>query len=422
MWCVQQKQTTGRVRVLFVSDHFGYPGGVIHGATRYFLSVLPRLRDRDVDLSAAFLREPHPEADRLRKMGVQPVFFGRAKWNPLTVWDVWRMVRRENADVIHAAGMKGILTARLAGRLAGVPVIAHLHDSMPVPSMLAGPLRWTRGMALRTLAVSREVAAFAHQTLAIDPDRVEVLANGMVIEEIEKTPAQAGVMFRERVGLPADTKVIGVLGRLVPVKGHDVLLRSMPGVLAKEPDARLLIVGDGPERQTLQAKAHELGLSGYVFFTGQVTDVYPAIRAMDLCAMPSLSEGLPYALLEAMALGKPVVASAVGGLAETIRHCENGVLVRPNDAQALTKALISVMTDELLAETIVRGARSTVRTFDITNHIDRLVSIYRALAAGKPIPAAVDEPTSQTAGAGDDVTDTARAQPIKTPSSTDPGP
>jgi len=152
-----------------------------------------------------------------------------------------------------------------------------------------------------------------------------------------------------------------------------------------------------------------------------VTDVYAAIKAMDLCAMPSLSEGLPYALLEAMAMGKPVVASAVGGLAETIRHCENGVLVRPNDAQALTKALISVMTDKLLAETIVKGARATVEAFDITNHIDRLVTIYRSLAAGEPVPARIDDVADRTVGASKDVARTARAQPIKTPSSTDPG-
>ncbi len=410
-----QEPTTSRVRVLFVSDHFGHAGGVIHGATRYFLSVLPRLSGLDVELSVAFLREAHPEAARLRDMGVQPVFFGRAKWNPVTVWDVWRMVRRERIDVIHAAGMKGILTARLAGRLAGVPVIAHLHDYMPVPSMLARPLRWTSGMAAHTLAVSGEVASFAKETLAIDPNRTEVLANGMVIDEIEKTPEEAGVAFRERVGLPADAKVIGIIGRLVPVKGHDALLRAMPGVLAKEPSARLLIVGDGPERKSLEERAQGLGLNGYVFFAGQVTDVYAAIKAMDLCAMPSLSEGLPYALLEAMAMGKPVVASAVGGLAETLVHCENGVLVRPNDAQALTKALISVMTDKLLADTIVKGARAAVVTFDITHHIDRLVTIYLALAAGEPVPARVDEVTNSAAVSCDDVTHTAKAQPIETP-------
>ena len=173
-----RQQTTGGVRVLFVSDHFGHAGGVIHGATRYFLTVLPRLQQNGVELSAAFLREPHPAADRLREQGVEPRFFGRAKWNPLTVTDVWRVLKRERIEVIHAAGMKGILTARIAGRIAGVPVIAHLHDCMPVSPALARPLRWTSGWAAHTLAVSREVASFACETLNIDPAGTEVLANG----------------------------------------------------------------------------------------------------------------------------------------------------------------------------------------------------------------------------------------------------
>jgi glycosyltransferase involved in cell wall biosynthesis len=414
-----RETATDRVRVLFLSDHFGHAGGVIHGATRYFLTVLPGLQSQDIDLSVAFLRESHPQAVRLERAGVEPRFFGRAKWNPLSVWDVWRMVRREHIQVIHAAGMKGVLSARLAGWLAGVPVVAHLHDMMPVPKLLARPLRWTSFLAAHTLAVSMAVASFAGETLNIDPNKTEVLANGMVVEEIRKTSAKAGTSFRRRLGIAGDAKLIGVVGRLVPVKGHDVLLRAMPGVLAKEPSARLLIVGDGPERQVLEARAHELGLSGYVYFAGYLADVYPALRAVDVCAIPSLSEGLPYVLLEAMAMGKPVVASAVGGLAETLNHCENGVLVRPNDGQALTNALVSVLADPHLVETIVSGGRETIKAYDVNSHVDRLVVIYRALAAGEAVPARVDDQAGH--GTGGDTIQTANTRAVTTHKITDVG-
>jgi sucrose-phosphate synthase len=102
-------------------------------------------------------------------------------------------------------------------------------------------------------------------------------------------------------------------------------------------------------------------------------------------------------------MDKPVVASAVGGLSETIKHCENGVLFRVGDAQALSKALLSVLTDTLLIQTIVKGARETVKAFDIERHVDRLVVVYEALAAGRPVPAAPQQRT--TIGA-----DTAPAQ------------
>lgn len=379
---------SSKVRVLFVSDHFGHGGGVIHGATRYFLTVLPKLSSQGVALSVAFLRGYHPSVEQLKEHGVEPTFFDRAKWNPWTVVDVLRLVRRERIQVIHAAGMKGIFTARLAGKLAGVPVIAHLHDQMPVPSLLAKPLRMTPGLSLHTLAVSRDVATHGETVLKIDPKQIEVLANGMDVDALAQVQAEAGVVFRRKVGIPEDARVIGIIGRLVPVKGHDVLLRAMPGVLAKEPNARLMIVGDGPDREALEKRAHDLGLGGYVFFVGHVTDVYPAIRAIDLCAMPSLSEGLPYVMLEAMSMERPIVASAVGGLAETLKHCENGVLVRPNDAQALTQAIACVLADHELRETIIQGGRRTARQFDMPNHLGRLATIYRSLAQGEPVPAA----------------------------------
>lgn len=378
----------GSARVLFLSDHFGHQSGVIHGATRYFVTVLPRLRQKGIDLSVAFLRGEHPASGLLRDQGIEPIFFARGKWNPLTVLDIHRLIKRKNIQVIHCAGMKGIMTARIAGKLAGIPVIEHLHDCEPVTRSLRWPLRWTHRWTALTLAVSRDVARHAAKTLKVDTNRAEVLRNGVVVEELRQTPESAGPEFRHHYGILPEDKVIGIIGRLAEVKGHDTLIRAMPAVLAKEPTARLLIVGDGPQRPALNQRLHELGLMGHVTFTGQISNVGAALRAIDVVAMPSLREGLPYALLEAMALDRPVVASAVGGLAETINHCENGVLFRVGDAQALAKALLSVIGDADLKQTIVRGSRNTVQDFDITRHVDRLFTMYHALADGQPIPPA----------------------------------
>lgn len=378
----------GSVCVLFVSDHFGYQSGVIHGATRYFLTVLPRLQQRGIDLSVAFLRGEHPASGLLREQGIDPKFFARGKWSLLPVLDIYKLTKRKNVQVIHCAGMKGVLMARIAGRLAGVPVIEHLHDCEPVPHTLRRPIRWTYRWAALTLAVSRDVARHAAKTLKIDANHAEVLRNGVVVEELRRTPESAGTEFRRQHGILPEDKVIGIIGRLVEVKGHDTLVRAMPAILAKEPAARLLIVGDGPDRPALNQRLHELGLMGHTTFTGQIGNVGAALRAIDVVAIPSLREGLPYALLEAMALDRPVVASAVGGLAETINHCENGILFRVGDTQALAKALLSVLGDPLLRQTIVCGGRDTVRDFDITRHVDRLATMYNALAAGRPIPPA----------------------------------
>ena len=397
-----------RLRVLFVSDHFGHADGVIHGATRYFLTVLPRLPQHRVDLHVAFLRGEHSASERIKRQGITPTFFGRSKFSPLSILDVLRTVRRERIEVIHCAGIKGILTSRIAGRLTRVPVVSHLHDSEPVPSLFRQLMRWTDKFSIRNLAVSRDVADHAVATLGIHPQRIEVLPNGLMLDEIRSIPEKAGRTFRRDVGLLPEARVIGIVGRLAAVKGHDTLLRAMPTVLAKEPLARLLIIGDGPDREMLNKRVSELGLDGYVTFTGQIEDVYSALRAIDVVMMPSLREGLPYSLLEAMAMDKPVVASAVGGLAETIRHCENGVLVRPSDAQALAEALISVLSDPLLLQTITHGAHETANSYDIERHIDRVLAIYAALASGEPVP-----PSSVTVKAEE-------PQPLKTPSDEQP--
>lgn len=386
---------SGSARVLFLSDHFGHQSGVIHGATRYFVTVLPRLRREGVDLSVAFLRGDHPASDLLKEQGIEPIFFGRGKWNPLTVLDIYRLIKRRNIQVIHCAGMKGIMTARIVGKLAGVPVIEHLHDCEPVSRSLRWPLCWTHRWTALTLAVSRDVARHAAKSLKVDTNRAEVLRNGVVVEELRQTPESAGPEFRHHYGILPEDKVIGIIGRLAEVKGHDTLIRAMPAVLAKEPRARLLIVGDGQQRSALNQRLHELGLLGHVTFTGQISNVGAALRAIDVVAMPSLREGLPYALLEAMALDRPVVASAVGGLAETINHCENGVLFRVGDAQALAKAILSVLGDKMLAHTIVQGGRETVQDFDIARHVDRLFAMYNALADGRAVPPApVYEPVA----------------------------
>ncbi len=374
------------IRVLFLSDHFGYPHSVVHGATRYFLTVLPRLVQRGVDLRSLFLREEHPAAEQLKQQGIAVRFLNRAKWNPVTVIDTYRFIKAHRIQLVHCAGLKGIFTARVAGRLAGIPVIEHLHDSDPAPALMKRLLHGTRAWSAHTLAVSKDVADHAVKTLRCPADRVEVLHNGLVLDEYKSASDSAVKAFRERYGLLPHHRLIGCIGRLMPVKGQDTLLRAMPTILASQPDVRLMFIGDGPDRPALNQRVHELGLKGHVIFTGQLETITEALQALELVVMPSIREGLPYTLLEAMAAGKPVVASAVGGLAETIRHLDNGVLFRPGDAQALAHAVLGLLNDANLAHHIAEQARHTADAYDINRHVNRLMEIYHAVAEGHPIP------------------------------------
>ena len=129
-----------RIKVLFVNDHLGYPGGVIHGATRYFLNVLPRLNRDEIDLKVCFFRERHPAAEQLEAAGICPIFLNRRKWDLRVLRDLIHLVREHDADILHLNGMKGCLLGRCAARVTGRHAIIHLHDVNP-PGLVTGFLQ-----------------------------------------------------------------------------------------------------------------------------------------------------------------------------------------------------------------------------------------------------------------------------------------
>jgi glycosyltransferase involved in cell wall biosynthesis len=167
--------------------------------------------------------------------------------------------------------------------------------------------------------------------------RVALIRNGIDPHEIRITTPRP--IVRETLGLPADAPIFGSVGRLMPVKGLTYFLSSAPRTLEELPAARFLIVGEGPLRPELEERTRALGIETAVRFLGFRRDVIDLLNAIDVFVLPSLSEGLPMALLEAMALGKLIVASAVGGIPEVL-HGEHAWLVPPRDPRALTEACL----------------------------------------------------------------------------------
>lgn len=368
-------------RVLFFCDHLGYANGVTHGATTYFLGVLPRLRNAGVELTTCFLRERHEAAEALESEGVCPFFLNRSKWDLRAYSDLLELIRQRDVDLVHAAGMKGILLGRLAARAANVPAVIHLHDTAP-PGRLLGALQ--RSLADSTtlcLTISRAVARCATRDFGIPPGRVRTLYNGidlkgtLPVEASERARVRASV--RRELDLPEESAVVGIVGRLVPEKGHKVVIRALESLQGVPPPFRLLVVGEGPERAACEGLVARNGLGEMVRFTGHRTDVPRLLLAMDVLAVPSHREGLSYSILEAMAAGVPVVASRVGGIPEIIRDRENGLLVRPGDPEALAVALRELSGSSSLRESLADRGRSTAEEFSVERHMEGLLAIYR---------------------------------------------
>ena len=364
------------MRLLFLSDHLGYADGVTTGATTYFQTVLPELTAQGIDVRACFLRERHSVAEALENRGVQPVFLNRGKWDPCALFDLLRMIDRDQSDIVHAAGMKGILLGRAAGHIRGRKVITHLHDTSVPGTMFRLLHQAMAGWTDRCLVISEAVGKLARERFGISPDRVTVLYNGIDLEKYRNVASNARERIRMEFRLPSTAPVLAVIGRLSPEKGQAFFLPWLPELLRTHPDAQVLIVGEGPTKAECEAILSKSGTSASVRFTGQRSDIPDILAAVDVLVIPSLMEGLSFCALEAMAAGRPVAAFRVGGIPELISHDRTGVLAPERDGAALVSQIRRLLDDEGLRSSAVAEARTFVQRFSIQSHVQDLIAVY----------------------------------------------
>lgn len=369
--------------VLYLGDHFGYPSGVAHGVTTYLLDVLPVLQDAGVTLSLCFLREPHPAAAPLRALGLEPVFLSARPWNPLVVFAVARVARQARCGMIHAAGIKATLVARIVGALLGIPVLVHVHDQIMPPRLIR---ILNRLFARRTdycVGVSAATRDVAMRGYHVPADRIQVIHNGIPLDRVRGIPADARQRQRDAVALPADARLIAMVARLHAIKGPLPMIRMLPKILSRCGDATLLMVGDGPEREACEALAAELGLGARVRFLGHRSDVPEILAAADLVVMPSVSEGLGLAAMEAIAAGRPVVAYAVGGLPEVIRDGVDGLCVPAGDESAFAAAVADLLADDARRQRFGASAYEGAERFSLNRHVDAMLECYARVSGGR---------------------------------------
>jgi L-malate glycosyltransferase len=295
-------------------------------------------------------------------------------------------------DLVHTHRYKDTVLGTFAAKLAGVPHVVRTMHGLREPmtgwnrikfgayEMLdKAMLRWCGD---RVIAVSNRMAG-ALISNGHPSSLVTTIHNGIDLRR--STSRRSPDDVKRELGLEGASIVIGSAARLDPVKGHDTLLRAARLILDREPGARFAIAGDGPLDHDLKALAAQLGVDGACRFLGARDDINDVMSAIDLFVLPSLNEGMPMAVLEAMAAAKPVVASKVGGLPEVIRHRESGVLVPPSDARALAAACLELARDRHWAARIGAEGRRTVEAeFSRERNGQALVDVYRAVAKRSP--------------------------------------
>ncbi|MGH7408997.1 MAG: glycosyltransferase, partial [Candidatus Methylomirabilales bacterium] len=279
------------------------------------------------------------------------------------------LLRRERVEVLYSFLFHANLMARLVGGWCGVPVRVSTERIAgwegPVRRLLN---RLTAGLATRVVAVSEAVRDETARTLGVAPERVTVIPNGVSTREF--APASR----------PVEAPVIGCTGRLHRKNSHPTLLEAFAAIRQALPEARLFLVGDGPERGPLERAVARRGWGGAVTFAGEQADVRPWLHRMAVYVQPSIAEGMSNSILEAMACGLPVVATRVGGTPEMVEDGVSGLLVPPEDPAALATALVTLLGDPARRAAMGAAGRERVaRQFNETDMIRRTTAFLDAL-------------------------------------------
>ena len=235
----------------------------------------------------------------------------------------------------------------------------------------------------RFCCVSAEIARVVTRWRTIPKSKVEVIANGIETEWSDDLPSPESV--RASLGIPASARVIGTVGRLAEVKRQDLLIRAIAALKDRFPVVRLLLVGDGDERDRLESLAGELKVTERVHFAGYQSKPEQFLRAMDIFALTSRSEGFPISLLEAWVAGLPIVCSAVGGIPDVVTHERNGLLFPSGDETALVAHFARLLSDPTFGRSLGDDGNRTVRNLYSLNRVaDVYERHYRTLIAERP--------------------------------------
>jgi glycosyltransferase involved in cell wall biosynthesis len=380
----------GRVRVLRIFSRLNIGGPSVH-----VILLSAHLRERGYETRLVvgteseregnmrgLAREKQVECESVAGLGreIAPLSDFRA------LLGLRRMMRTWRPAVVHTHTAKAGMLGRVAAKLAGVPIVVHTYHG----HVLRGYFSPAKTAVFR--GIETRLAALADALVAVSDavkddlvrlgvaraERIRVIPLGLELAHLA-CPLPRGELRRE-AGFAADAPLVGMVGRLVPIKDVPTFLRAARAVRESRPDVRFALVGDGEERPALERLATELGLDGALRFAGWRSDLRPVYGDLDVVVNASLNEGTPVALIEAMAAGRPVVATRVGGTPDLLGGSARGRLVPPGDPDALARAVLETLDDAGSSAARSRAAREHV----LARHsLERLVgdvdSLYREL-------------------------------------------
>lgn len=355
------------------------------GAEKHVVSLAGALRKRGYETGIVTIFQEGTLASEIQREGIPFVCLHASRdWRLSTFHSLWKWMRSTPVDILHTYLFSFHFFAGFPARLSKVPVI--LSSRREIAS-------WRRGRHLflenlgnlfvdRVVCCSRAVQRWTLEKERIDPDKTLTIYNGVDLDRFDAS--RNGKEIRREFGIPDGVPLVGTVANFSFEKGYPYLVKAMALILVKNPKVWFLLVGAGPFQEEVRREVQNIPRHEQVIFAGVRSDIPDLVGAMDLFTLASVTEGFPNVVLEAMAMAKPVVATAVGGIPELIQTGGDGILVPAKDGQALARAILSLLNDSQTASQLGSAASEKVRRqYTLNRMVDDYEALYRSFLKGK---------------------------------------
>jgi glycosyltransferase involved in cell wall biosynthesis len=371
----------GKINIIHVRDSCG-----VYGAERVILTLAKHIDENRFNFILLALKSNKSNSqefiDNARQMGINVIVVPtRGRIDLLALIKIRKILKEKNVNILHSHDFKANFYSILASINIGVKRIVTSHgstrDSLLKKAYLFLDEKISYKYFNKIIAVSEEISSYLKENHA-SPDKITVIQNGVDFSLLQSNlesdfSTKSYTHFNKNV-------VISVIGRLFPDKGHRFFLIAFSMVCKKHPSAMALIVGDGPLREELSNQIRKMNLEQNVFLCGARSDMKNVYKQTDFVVIPSLREGLPYVLLEAMACEIPVLATSVGDIPLLIQHEVTGYIVSSGDSKALEKYMIELINNpEKAKEMAVRGKQFVIENFSAKKMVKKVEKLYLSL-------------------------------------------
>lgn len=372
----------GKIKILHVTS-------TTTGGSAFSLLLLLRYLDRKVfDVSVAMPPDGPFYCDIVKtEVKVYPLMISRQPFRYCNVrgfWQLRKILREGMFDIVHTHTSVGGFLGRIAAKSVGIPCVIwtihgwafnYSYGTFVQRRFFKTIEKFLDRFTDHYVAVSRNMLEVGIQTRVTTSEKVSVIYHGIEADKYEIRDRHSSL--RKELGIGEDIPIVGNIGRIEPQKAVDDFLKAAKSVKNQIPNAKFLVVGDGPLRNDMERLSIQLGIEGDVIFTGWKKNVKEYMDVMDVVCIPSLWEALPFLLLEAMAMKKPIVATSVGGIPEVVDNGKTGILIPPSRPEDMARAIINLIGNKRIAEEMGEAGKQRVRQlFSIEQMIMHYEKLY----------------------------------------------